>query len=105
MAKYTTNATSNFMNICSKCKIFNSPDDYYPYIVTMTPDYKSSLLKLNQLRVQMISFLDVSILLEDRKYGFVLGQISNISLLNSPMLCGDNVINDKAFFERSIDDL
>jgi hypothetical protein len=52
----------------------------------------------------MLSFLDISILLEDHKYGFVLGQISNTSLLNSPMLCGDNAINDEAFFEGLVDD-
>jgi hypothetical protein len=60
---------------------------------------------LKQLKVQMLSFLDISILLEDRKYGFVSGQINNTNLLNIPMLCGDNAINDKAFFEGLVDDL
>jgi hypothetical protein len=105
MAKYTTNATDNFMNICRKCKTSDNLDEYCLYIVTMTPDYLSSLLKLNPLSVQMLSFLDILILLEDCKYGFFSRQISNISLLNSPMLCGDNVINDEAFFEGLVDDL
>jgi hypothetical protein len=52
-----------------------------------------------------MSFLDILILLEDRKYGFVSGEINNTSLLNSPMLCGDNAINDVAFFEDLVDDL
>jgi hypothetical protein len=105
MAKYTTNATSNFMNICNKCKTFDNPADNCLYIVMMTLEYLSSILKLISLRVQMLSFLDILILLEDRQYGFVLGQINDISLLNSPMLCGDNAINDKEFFEDLVDDL
>jgi hypothetical protein len=105
MAKYTTNATSSFMNICSRCKTYNNPTDYCPYIVTMTPEYLSNILRLNPLRVQMLSFLDILILLEDHQYGFVSSQISDTSLLNSPMLCGDNAINDETFFEGLVDDL
>jgi rRNA maturation endonuclease Nob1 len=105
MAKYTTNATGTFMNICSKCKTSHNPNDYCPYIMTMIPKYLSNILRLNQLRVQMLSFLNISILLEDHQYGFVSGQISDTSLLNSPMLCGDNAINDETFFEGLVDDL
>lgn len=53
----------------------------------------------------MLSFLDVSILLEDHKFSFVLEQINNINLLNRLMLCSNNVINNKAFFEGLIKDL
>ena len=105
MAKYITSATGNFMNICNKCKTSNDPNNYCPYIVTMTLEYLSSILRLNPLRVQMLSFLDILILLEDHKYGFVSGQISDTSLLNNLMLCGDNAINDETFFEGLVDDL
>ena len=71
----------------------------------MTSEYLSSNLKLNLLRVQMLSFLDILILLEDYKYGFILGQIRDTSLLNSPMLCSNNSFNDEAFFEGLVDDL
>ena len=105
IAKYTINATGNFMNICNKCKISNNPINYCPYVVTMTLEYLSRLLRLNPLKIHMLSFLNISILLEDRKYGFVLWQISDTSLLNSPMLCGGNAINVEAFFESLVDDL
>jgi hypothetical protein len=105
MAKYTTNAIGNFMNICNKCKTSDNSNDYCPYIAMMTSEYLSSNLKLNLLRVQMLSFLDILILLEDHKYGFVSGQISDTSLLNSPMLYGDNSFNDEAFFEGLVDNL
>jgi hypothetical protein len=44
IAKYTTYATGSFMNICSKCKTSDNPNDHCPYIVTMTPKYLSNFL-------------------------------------------------------------
>jgi hypothetical protein len=65
MEKYTINAIGNFMNICSKCKTCDNYDEYCPYIVMMTPEYLFSFLKLNPLRVQMMSFFNILILLKD----------------------------------------
>jgi hypothetical protein len=105
ISKYTTNALGDYMNLCYKCKCSNDHADHCPYIVMMTREYFSSILKLNPLKVQMLSLLDISMILEERKYGFVFGQISDTSLLNSPMLCGTNIINDDEFFEGLLDDL
>jgi hypothetical protein len=71
----------------------------------MTLDYLSNTLKLNLLRIQILSFLDISILLKDHKYGFISGQINDTSLLNSSTLCDDNAINGEAFFEGLVDNL
>ena len=62
-------------------------------------------MKLNPLKVQMLSFLDVSIILEQHKYGFTSRKISDTSLLNTPFLCDPDMINDKTFFKGLVDNL
>ena len=92
MAKYTTNAINNFMSICSKYKLSDNHDDYYLYIVTMNLEYLSSLLKLNPLSTNglFLGHFDTT----RRPQVWLFLKINDTSLLNSPMLWGNNIIDD-----------
>jgi hypothetical protein len=53
----------------------------------------------------MLSFLDISICIEEHKLGFVLNQIEDMSLLNNPLLCGDGTIDENEFFDDLVNEL
>ena len=60
-------------------------------------------MKLNPFKIQMLSFLDVSVIFEKHKYGFTFGKINDASLLNSSLLCNPDMINDEKFFKGLVD--
>jgi hypothetical protein len=57
------------------------------------------LLKAHPLKVQLLSFLNISICLDEHKYGFVLGQIVDSSLLNNLIISNDEFLDKKYFLE------
>ena len=63
------------------------------------------ILKVHPLKVQLLSFLDISVRIEENKYGFVSGQIEDFSLLDNPLVSSDGVLDDKDFFEGLVDEL
>jgi hypothetical protein len=73
-----------YINLCKKCKNSKYYANHCPYIVIMIPHYFSSILKYNPLKVQMLSFLDILMILDNCKYGLVFGHIRNTSLLKNP---------------------
>jgi hypothetical protein len=61
-------------------------------------EYLKKLLRLHPLKVQMLSFLDISMCIEEHKFGFISSQIEDMSLLNNLLLCGDGTIDESDFF-------
>lgn len=66
-------------------------------------EYFKNLLRLHPLKVQMSSFLDISI--EEHKFGFISSQIEDMSLLNNLLLCGDGTIDESEFFYDLVNEL
>jgi hypothetical protein len=68
-------------------------------------EYLNFLLILHPLKVQMLSFLDISMWIEEHKFGFVSSQIEDMSLLNNPLLCGDRTIDENEIFDDLVNEL
>ena len=74
-------------------------------VLMHSQEYMASILKLHSLKVQLLSFLDISLRLEDNKYGFVPGKIEDFSLLNSPLVSNNGSIDKIDFLEGLVDNL
>ncbi len=51
------------------------------------------------MKIQKLSFLDISMCIKEHKFGFVLSQIEDMNLLNNPLLCGGGTIDESEFFD------
>lgn len=68
-------------------------------------EYFKKLLRLHPFKVQMLSFLDISMCIEEHKFGFISSQIEDMSLLNNLLLCGDGTIDESEFFYDLVNEL
>ncbi len=93
------NASSIDMFVCTKCFKTSLTHNQNPYLVIQPKEYFKFLLRLHPLKVQMLSFLDISICIKEHKFGFVSSQNEDMSLLNNPLLCGGGTIDENEFFD------
>ncbi len=68
-------------------------------VVYHTLDYMRNFLKTRPLKVQLLSFLQISIPLDEHKYNFFLGQVVDSSLLNNLILSSDEFLDEEFFWE------
>jgi hypothetical protein len=52
----------------------------------------------------MLSLLDISMHVF-KKIGFISGQIEDMNLLNNPLPCGDEIIDENEFFNDLVNEL
>ena len=105
MSKHTTDASGLKMNVCNRCRGQRGQNQGNPYVLMHSPEYLACILKVHPIKVQLLSFVDTSLRIEENKYGFVFGQIEDFSLLNSPLVSLEGSIDDKGFFEGLVDEL
>ncbi len=60
-----------------------------------------SLLSKHPLYIQSLSFLNIGLNMENRNWGFGIGEIMNIGLLNSHLLSWDGIL-DKQICENDV---
>jgi hypothetical protein len=86
MAKYTTNENGEYMYVCTKCD--KQQYNFYntSYIVLHFPNYMNSMLCLHPIYVQLLSLIDIGLHIQEKHFGFSIGQISEKSLLTTPLL-------------------
>jgi hypothetical protein len=99
LADCTTNANGHKMNVCLKCKSNMTAPPNSRYVVYQSPSYFNSIVSSHPLHVQLLSFLDIGIYIESKNWGFSIGEISETSLLNSPLLYWDGVIDSTPLIE------
>jgi hypothetical protein len=58
-----------------------------------------NFFKTHPLKVQLLSFLHISIPLYEHKYDFLLGQVVDSSLLNNLILSSDEFLDEEFFLE------
>lgn len=105
VSKHTTDSTGKKMNVCNKCRSGTDQEKENVYVVMQSPEYMLSILKLHPLKVQLLSFLDISMRLKENKLGFLSGQIEDISLLNNPLVSSSGCIDEEEFVEGLVNDL
>ena len=65
---------------------FNKKDPpHAPYVVYQPPAYMKSIVTLNPLHVQLLSFMDIGVHMQSKDWGFSIGKIVFVSLLNRPL--------------------
>jgi hypothetical protein len=80
MARYTMSKDCSKMLISTTCNWHIEINAHqFPYVVYHTLDYMRDLLKAHPLKVQLLSFLDISIPLDEHKYCSFLGQVVDSS--------------------------
>jgi hypothetical protein len=62
------------------------------YIVIHSPNYMNSMLCLHPIYVQLLSLIDKSLHIQEKHFGFNIGQMSEKSLLSSPLLSWDCIL-------------
>jgi len=105
MAKYSMNALGIHMFVGTKCFKTSLTNNQNPYLVMQSKEYFKNILILHPLRIQKLSFLDISMHTKEHKFGFVLGQIKDMNLLNDPLLCGGGTIDENEFFDDLVNAL
>ena len=85
IAKHTTNASGDKMIICIQCRSNRNNPSHAPYVVYQAPAYMKSIVTLNPLHVQLLSFMDIGLHMQSKDWGFNIGKIVSDSLLNSPL--------------------
>ena len=105
MLEHRTNSSGQKINVCNRCQSKEDQEKENVYVVMHSPEYIASILKVHPLKVQLLSFLDISLWLEENKFDFASGQIEDCSLLNSPLVCSDGIMDEKEFWEGLVEDL
>ena len=85
LADFTTNDSGHKMIICIQCHLNKNKPPNAPYIVYNSLTYMKSIITTNPLHVQMLSFLDIGMHIQSKDWGFSVGKIVDMSLLNNPL--------------------
>jgi hypothetical protein len=71
------------MILCIQCRSNRNNPSHAPYVVYQPPAYMKSIVTLNPLHVQLLSFMDIGLHMQSKDWGFSTGKIVSDSLLNS----------------------
>jgi hypothetical protein len=86
MSTYTTTCDGLHVYVCNACFKFYEQLEWIKYVVFQSMDYMKQILANNPLHLQLLSFIDISMKIEQQNYGFMHGQIQPCGLLNNPLL-------------------
>ena len=73
------------MILCNQCYSNRKNPPHAPYVVYQSPAYMKSIVTLNPLHVQLLSFMDIGMHMHSKGWGFSTGKIISDSLLNAPL--------------------
>ncbi len=85
MFTYTTISDLLHVYVCNACFKFYEQPKWIKYVVFQSMDYMKQILANNPLDLQLFSFIDISIKIEQRNYGFMHGKIQLFGLLGNPL--------------------
>jgi hypothetical protein len=92
IVKYTTNENGTLMFICKKCDKDKYNAYKTSYIVLHSPNYMNLMSLIHLIYIQLLSLVDIGLHIEEKHYGFNVGQITKNSLLNNPLLSWDCIL-------------
>jgi hypothetical protein len=86
MSTYTTISDGFHVYVCNVCFQFYEQPEQIKYVIFQSMDYMKLILANNPLHLQFISFIDISMKIEQQNYGFMhCGQIQPFRLLDNPL--------------------
>ena len=71
------------MILCNQCHSNRKNHHHAPYVEYQPPSYMKSIVMLNHLHVQLLSFMDIGVHIQSKDWGFNIGKIVSDSLLNT----------------------
>jgi hypothetical protein len=95
LTNYTTTINGQEMYLCLNCIVEFQVSTYAKYVVFQSPIYMNARLSKHPSSIQSLSFLNIGLHIQNWNWGFSLGEIMNISLLNSPLLSWDRILDSK----------
>jgi hypothetical protein len=75
MSTYTTTSDGLHVYVCNACFKFYGEPERIKYVVFQSMDYMKQIFVNNLLDLQLLSFIDISMKIEQQNYGFMHGQI------------------------------
>ncbi len=83
---YKTSSDGLHVRVCNACLKFYEQPEWIKYVVFQSMDYMKHFFVNNLLHLQLLSFIDISMKIEQQNYGFMHGQIQPSGLLDNPLL-------------------
>jgi len=68
---------------------------YVKYVVFQSPTYRKALLSKHPFYIQLLLFLNIGLHIQKQNRGFSTSEVIDSSLLNSPLLSLDGILNKK----------
>jgi hypothetical protein len=102
LSDYTTTSNGKEIYICSKCHIERDAPTYVKYVVFQSPTYMKAFFSQHPFYIQLFSFLNIGLHIQIFFWGFSIGEIIDSSLLNSPLLSWDDILNKKISHQNVI---
>jgi hypothetical protein len=68
IAKHTTNASGDKMILCIQCRSNRNNSSHAPYVVYQPPAYMKSIVTLNPLHMQLLSFMDIGLHMQSKDW-------------------------------------
>ncbi len=88
--------------ICSKCYVERDAPTYVKYVVFQSPTHMKALLFEHPFYIQLLFFLNIRLHIQKWNWGFSIGEIIDSSLLNSPLLNCDGILDKKISHQNVI---
>jgi hypothetical protein len=85
MSTYTTTSDGLHVYVCNGCFRFYEQLKRIKYVVFQNMDYMKQIFANNLLHFQPLSFIDISMKIEQQDYGFMHGQIQPSGFLDNPL--------------------
>jgi hypothetical protein len=86
MSTYTTTSDGLCVYVCNACFKFYEQLEQIKYVVFQNMHYMKQILANNPLHFQFLSFIVISMKIEQQNYGFMHGQIQPYGLFDNPLL-------------------
>jgi len=101
---YTTTLNGGNMILC--LNYYNEYDapTYGKYVVFQSPTYMKAILIEHPYYIQLLSFLNIWLHIQNQNWGFCTGKIIDVSLLNSLLLSWDRILN-KEISEKQLSNI
>ena len=100
LSKNTTTSDDSHMYVCEKCNDNSQNPPYAPYVVFQSLFYFNSLLNCHPLHIQLLSFLDIYLHIQNRERGFYNRKIVETSHLNNLLLSYDNILDQDTIVDE-----
>jgi hypothetical protein len=100
LSNYTTTYDGG-EKICLKCYVEREAPTHAKYVVFQSPIYMNALLSKHPLYIQSIFFKNIGLHIQNQNWGFSIGEIMNICLLNSHLLSWDGILDKQIFKEKN----